>query len=361
MALRVVVAPDSFGATLTAARAAAAIAYGWSSVRPADAVLVKPQSDGGPGFIDCLDGVGRLRAAPVAGPLGETTMARWRIAGHTAYLECAQVCGLHLIGRPEPRTALAASTAGVGQLITAALRADRVTRLVIGLGGSATTDGGRGMLDALGGPDAATGLLAGVRVVAATDVDNPLTGPRGAAAVFAPQKGADQAAVELLTDRLAHIGAEFEIFAGRPVSDEPGAGAAGGLGAALLALGATRVSGADLVARATGLPAAMRRADVVITGEGRLDDQTAAGKVVARVAAAAPPGVEVIALVGDSSAVDPGLRRRLRLDTVASLVDHVGRAAAFGDAAASLASLAARVAGRRADTGRGDGNGETGE
>ncbi|MFT4201990.1 glycerate kinase [Gordonia sp. (in: high G+C Gram-positive bacteria)] len=339
MAQRVVVAPDGFGSTLSAARAAAAIGRGWSSARPGDEVIGKPQSDGGPGFLDCLADVGEERSAVVRSPLGESVSARWRVDGGTAYLECAQACGLHLVATPDPLTAVAAKSAGVGDLIAAALVEPGVRRLVVGLGGSATTDGGRGMLDALGGGTSAARLLSGIDVVAATDVDNPLTGPRGAAQVFAPQKGADPAAVEELAARLRRYGADLDGLAGRPVSAEPGAGAAGGIGAALLAVGARRVSGAGLVAEATGLPAAVREADLVITGEGRLDEQTAGGKVVAGVAALAT-GIPVLALVGECALADP---RSLGLTAAHSLIDHVGRDRALGDAESALESMAARV------------------
>lgn len=344
MTLRVVVAPDSFGTTLTAAAAAAAIARGWSSVRPDDVVEQEPQSDGGPGFIDCLDGTGILRKTTVTGPLGDAVTVRWRVDGESAFVESAQACGLHLVGQPGPDTALRASSVGLGELIVAVLAADPVRRLVIGLGGSSTTDGGAGMLGALGGIDDAARSLAGVEIVAATDVDNPLNGPMGAAAVFAPQKGADQRTVEILADRLARAGAGLDRFAGRTVTDEPGAGAAGGIGAALLALGARRASGADLLAEITGLHGALAGADVVITGEGRLDEQTPRGKVVARVAAAAPPTAQVIALVGDAAPARRTLAEALGIAVVESLVDHVGHDRALSDADDALESLAAQVA-----------------
>ncbi|MFT3900372.1 MAG: glycerate kinase [Gordonia sp. (in: high G+C Gram-positive bacteria)] len=345
MPLRVVVAPDGFGATLTAAQAAAAIARGWTSARPRDEVLVVPQSDGGPGFLDCLADGGDMRTTTVHSPLGAEVAARWLVAGPVAYLECAQACGLHLVPEPTPETALAADSRGLGELMAAALREPGVERIVIGLGGSVTTDGGRGLLDALGGPAAAAEAVRDVALVAATDVDNPLLGPRGAAAVFAPQKGADAAAVALLEARLAEYGELLDGLAGRVVVDDPGAGAAGGIGAALLALGAGRASGADLVAGATGLPAALTGADVVITGEGRLDGQTARGKVVARVADAArrAGSGSVIAIVGECALDDPAV---LGLDAVSSLVSRAGRTRALTEAGDVVAEVAAEVAAR---------------
>ncbi|QKT07623.1 glycerate kinase [Gordonia sp. X0973] len=342
MSLRVVVAPDGFGSTMTAAQAAAAIARGWSSARPGDEVIVKPQSDGGPGFLDCLAGVGARQVATVSGPLGEPVRAAWRAGPDTAYLEVAQACGLHLVADPDPHTAWAASSRGVGELLRAVLADPAVRTVVVGLGGSAGTDGGRGMIEALGGFDAARRAFAGRELVVASDVDNRLTGPLGAAAVFAPQKGADPPTVARLQERLAGYAAELDAVAGRAVSGEPGSGAAGGIGAALLAVGARRVSGADLVAEATGLRTALRGTDIVLTGEGRLDAQTAAGKVVARVAAAADPSSRVVALVGENALDDPA---SIGLSAVYTLIDHSGgRDRALRDAEQVLESLAALVA-----------------
>ncbi|MGH3744820.1 MAG: glycerate kinase, partial [Mycobacteriales bacterium] len=173
--MRILVAPDSFGGTLTARQAADAVARGWGG---RDALDLAPMSDGGPGFVEVLSGYGRLRETVVPGPLGDPVTARWRLDGTTAYLESAQACGLHLVPRNDPERA---DTRGVGLLLAAALAAG-ADRIVVGLGGSATTDGGAGLLSATGS------VPAGVEVLAATDVDNPLLGEHGAAAVYGPQK-----------------------------------------------------------------------------------------------------------------------------------------------------------------------------
>ena len=192
-ALRVLLAPDCYGDSLTAAQAVAAIAAGWARARPADTLVSAPQSDGGPGFIDVLAGrIGEVRSARVSGPLYDAVTARWVQDSDTAYIECAQACGLALLGGPPTAaTALAAHSRGVGQLLDSALSAG-AKRIVVGLGGSACTDGGRAMVAALGGLNTATTQLAGVELIVASDVEYPLLGPMGAAAVFGPQKGADR-------------------------------------------------------------------------------------------------------------------------------------------------------------------------
>ncbi|GAC57044.1 putative glycerate kinase, partial [Gordonia hirsuta DSM 44140 = NBRC 16056] len=231
--VNIAVMPDSFGGTLTAVEAAAAIGAGWHAARPDDVVTLAPQSDGGPGFVMVLEKAfgGEVRTQSVTGPLGEPTRASWLMHDGVAYLEVAQICGLQLVPAPRtPQTALAATSAGLGDLISTALLAG-ARSIVVGLGGSVTTDGGRGAAERLGGCAAAVRILSEVELVAATDVDNVLLGPRGAAAVFAPQKGADPATVELLEERLTGWAQELRDVAGREVADEPGAGAAGGIGA----------------------------------------------------------------------------------------------------------------------------------
>ncbi|MBV9353670.1 MAG: glycerate kinase, partial [Mycobacterium sp.] len=275
--MRVLIAPDSYGESLTAVEAAAAIAAGWNRARPGDHVTIAPQSDGGPGFVAVLAArLGGLHRLRVCGPLDAAVDAQWVFdpASATAYLECAQACGLHLLGGPPtPRTALSAHSRGVGQLMLAALRAG-ARRIVLGLGGSASTDGGRGLVDELGGLDAARRRLAGVELIAACDVEHPLLGAWGAARVFGPQKGADPATVAALERRLGEWARELDAAAGRPVSAESGAGAAGGIGAALLALGGRRESGAAVIAEHTDLAHDMAAANLVVTGEGKLDDQS---------------------------------------------------------------------------------------
>lgn len=347
--MRVLIAPDCFGGTLTAVEAAAAMARGWTGVRPEDDVVLAPQSDGGPGFVDVLaKRVGSVREARVPGPLEGDVTARWLLDDQRdpplAYVECAQACGTEILSSLTPQTALSAHSTGVGALIDAALTAGART-VVVGLGGSATTDGGRGMLSALGGGSAARRRLAGTDLRIATDVTNPLLGADGAAAVFGPQKGADAATVDALERRLTDWAGTLADLAGRDLTAEPGAGAAGGLGAALLALGARRMSGAELVADATGVCAAAAAADLVLTGEGRLDRQTLGGKVVATIArTAAATRTPTVALAGQVTLSADELTTA-HITAAHALVDVAGSpTAAMGDAGNWLAALAARVA-----------------
>ncbi|MGE0217811.1 glycerate kinase family protein [Mycolicibacterium sp.] len=345
----VLIAPDCFGDSLTAVQAAQAVAGGWRRHRPQDRLILAPQSDGGPGFVEVLASrLGQVRTTAVSGPLGDTVDAQWVLDPEppvTAYLECAQACGLTLLGGPPTtRTALDADTRGVGQLIAAA-RAAGAGRIVVGLGGSATTDGGRGMIDALGGPAAARELLAGVELIAASDVEHPLLGPTGAAAVFGPQKGADPDTVAVLEQRLTDWAETLNATAGRTVSADTGAGAAGGLGAALLALGARRDSGAAIVAEHTRLADDIAAADLVITGEGRFDDQSLHGKVVSALAAGAGArAIPVLVLAGQVTLGEPELRGA-GIAAAYSLTEHAGSVQrAIDEAADQLTGLAAQVA-----------------
>jgi glycerate kinase len=349
--MRVLIAPDCYGDSLSAVAATAAIAAGWRQARPDDELTRAPQSDGGPGFVDVLASrLGRSETLRVCGPLDAEVDAHWVFdsAGPpTAYLESAQACGLALLdGPPTPQTALAAQTSGVGQLIAAALSRG-ATRIVVGLGGSASTDGGRGMVEALGGPRSAQDRLAGVELIAATDVEHPLLGPMGAARVFGPQKGADDRTVAVLERRLAGWATDLEAVAGRGVADLPGAGAAGGLGAALLALGARRESGAAVIAAHTGLADDLATADLVITGEGRFDDQSLHGKVISALAAgAAARSTPVLVLAGQVTLDDAALRAA-GISAAFSLVDYAGSVRlAIEDAANQLRALARTTASR---------------
>ncbi|WP_330270058.1 glycerate kinase [Lentzea sp. NBC_00516] len=296
--MRVLIAPDCFGGTLTAREAADAIATGWRDAKPDDVVTQRPLADGGPGFVDVLHAAthGEIRYISVTGPLGEPVEARW-LSVHTdgrrvAYIESAEACGLHLIpAEVRPQFCETATTRGVGELIAAATHDNDV--ITVGLGGSGTTDGGAGMLAAL--VDAGVDLT-DISLVAASDVENPLLGPHGAAHTFGPQKGASPEAVERLEAKLAAM----DVL--KAVSDMPGAGAAGGLGAALLSLGATVTSGAGLVRELTGLDAALDDADVVLTGEGSFDWQSLRGKLITAVASgAAERGIPCIAVAGQVS------------------------------------------------------------
>jgi glycerate kinase len=343
--VQVLIAPDCFGDSLTAVEAAQAIADGWRRGRPDDELTLAPQSDGGPGFVGVLAGrLGDVHTVGVSGPLTAQVSAQWVLdpaLPRTAYIECAQACGLALLGGPPTaQTALAAHSRGVGQLIAAAAGAG-AGRIVIGLGGSSCTDGGRAMIDELGGLAAGRKLLADIELIAATDVEHPLLGRMGAATVFGPQKGADPDTVRVLEQRLSDWAVELNAAAGRPVSDEPGAGAAGGIGAALLALGGRRESGAAVIAEHTRLADDVAAAELVITGEGRFDDQSLHGKVVSALAAGARSRrIPVLVLAGQVTLAEATLREA-GIAAAFSITDHAGSVQrAIEDAANQLEGLA---------------------
>ncbi|WP_283133747.1 glycerate kinase [Rhizohabitans arisaemae] len=370
----VLVAPDKFRGSLSAARVADHVARGLRRVRPRTPVVGMPVADGGDGTVDAAVASGFHRVERrVTGPTGEDVVASFAVRDAVAVVELAQASGLALLpsGRPAPLTA---SSFGTGELIAAALRRLRrtrfgllrgaaapVCRIVLGLGGSASTDGGTGMMQALGarfldaeGKELPSGGAAlndlasvdlsgfvrpeGVEFVVAGDVDNPLLGPEGAAAVYAPQKGAareDVAVLETGLARLAEIvermpgesGSDEDRIGGRPeagssgtgvggvyagrVADRPGAGAAGGVGFAAMAfLDATMRPGADLLLDLLGFAEKAVGARLVVTGEGSLDAQTLRGKAPAGVArAAARAGVPVVAVCGGRSLTDDELTR----------------------------------------------------
>jgi glycerate kinase len=286
--VKVVVAPDKFTSSLTAAEAAAAIEAGLrSAVGGLDVVRV-PVADGGDGTVDAAVAAGYERIAVTAsGPTGKPVAASYARRGDDAVVELAAVCGYErLPAGPDP---MGASSRGLGEVIAAAVRAG-ARRVVVGLGGSASTDGGRGVLEALEGTD-----LTGVALVAATDVTIPLLGPSGAAAVYAPQKGATPQQVEQLEQRLrTWAGSQGPRFA-----DVPGAGAAGGVGFGLLRLGAELRPGIEVLLELTDVDASLDGAALAITGEGSLDAQTLHGKAVAGIARrAAAHGVRTVAIVG---------------------------------------------------------------
>lgn len=354
-AMVVLVAPDCYGDTLSAVQAAATIATGWTRSRPADRFIVAPQSDGGPGFVKVLAGrLGETRRLRVSGPLKAMVEAEWVFdpSSATAFLECAQACGLALIGGPPtPETAMAAHSKGVGQLIAEALRAG-ATRIVVGLGGSACTDGGQGMIAELGGLDTARRQLGNVELIAASDTEYPLLGPWGAARVFGPQKGADTATVAALEVRLQAWALILEAVAGRDVSAEPGAAAAGGIGAGLLALGGRCESGAAIIAEHTRLSDDLDTAELIVTGEGRFDEQSLHGKVVGFLADAAQPrGIPVVVLAGQVD-LDNATVRSSGIMAALSIADHAGSVRlAQADAANQLMGLASVVAARLGNSG----------
>ncbi|WP_433270047.1 glycerate kinase family protein [Actinosynnema sp. CS-041913] len=333
--MRVVIAPDCFGGTLSAREAAAAIASGWRRAAPADDLVLRPLADGGPGFVDVLHAAlgGVLHEVTVSGPRGESVAAVWLEHDGTAYIESAQACGLHLV--PEDLRALtveSGTTTGVGELVASAAGVPGVRTVVVGLGGSATTDGGAGLLSVVGGG-------VDVRLVAASDVENPLLGPHGAAHTFGPQKGASPEVVARLEARLAGMAVLDRV------KDLPGAGAAGGLGAALMALGAEVTSGAGVVRRLTSLDEALDRADLVVTGEGSFDWQSLRGKLVTAVAGgAAERGAPCLVLAGQ---VSVGRREAgaVGVQEAYSVAEHAGSVArSMGDPAGTLADLASDVA-----------------
>jgi len=361
VALQVVIAPDSFKGSVDAAAAAEAIGSGWRAVRPLDEVVLLPLADGGEGTLDAIATAvpaSRLRdAGPVSGPDGRPVEGHWlQLPDGTAVVELALSSGLPLMSRPDP---LGASTRGMGEVIAAALD-DGATALAIGLGGSASTDGGSGALRALGLelfdaddrplPDGGGALsrlarvdvarmrrppAGGVRLL--SDVTTPLLGAAGAAAVFGPQKGASAAQIDELDAGLARWAALLELALvmtdcpsqperARGMTAVPGAGAAGGTGYGFLAAwGAAIEAGAAAIAELTGFAAAAASADVIITGEGRFDQTSTSGKVVGHAlslstkptarraivagsfGSAPPPGVWSASLVGLAGTLDAAL------------------------------------------------------
>jgi glycerate kinase len=360
--MRIVLAPDSFGGTATAAVAAAALADGWHQVSPADEVDLRPLSDGGPGLIAALAASldGELLDLTVTGPTGSPVTAQILAVDDTAYLESAMACGLELLQRDggDVRTA---TTYGVGELVAAAV-GHGVRTVVVGLGGSGTNDGGAGLWAALGATPAEQlrlgGValrdlteitapdLGGVRLVAASDVDNPLLGLHGASSVYGPQKGADQGAIMSLDVALERWADLVEAAVGRPgLRESQGAGAAGGLGFGLLALGAERVYGVELVIEAVKLAAAVDGADLVVTGEGRFDATSLRGKVVSGVARVAQgAGVPCLVAAGQSTV---GAREAAShgIDEVHSVAELMGGAdAALAAGTAGIRRLGAAIA-----------------
>jgi glycerate kinase len=333
---RVVVAPDKFKGSLTAAEVAAGVAAGLARGGFAGEIEVLPVADGGDGTVAAAVSAGFRRVElGVRGPVGKNVTASYALLDDTAVIEAAQACGLALMP-PGCLAPLTATSRGVGELILTASRMG-AKRIVLGVGGVATTDGGAGLLQALGarleddkgrelpGGGAALARLAtldlsrlrglsGVEFLLASDVDNPLLGPAGAAAVYAPQKGATSDEVRLLEAGLRRWADITEAAVGGPlpVRDAPGAGAAGGIGfAALLFLGARMQPGIELLLELAGFGSRLDRARLVITGEGSLDAQTLHGKApvgVARAAAAHNPAVPVVAVAGRCTLTPDELR-----------------------------------------------------
>ena len=324
--MKIVIAPDSFKDSLSAEKVADAIAAGLADVFPHAQLVKCPMADGGEGTVEAIvaAGNGQLRRNQVQGPLGAPVEAHWGWLpdSHTAIIEMAEASGLQLVA-PGQRDACVSSTFGTGELIRAALDAG-AQRVILAIGGSATNDAGAGALQALGlglfdeqGNSLARGglalarvaridlggldpRLARVRFEIAADVNNPLCGEQGASAIFGPQKGASPEQVRLLDQALGHFADHCARVLPKDVRQEPGSGAAGGLGFAAKAFfGAQFRAGVEVVAELVGLAEAVKGADLVITGEGRFDAQTLRGKTpfgVARIAQA--HGVPVVVLAG---------------------------------------------------------------
>jgi glycerate kinase len=326
MPLTIVIAPDKFKGSLSAPDAAAAMARGAAAADPKGELRLVPMADGGEGTVEALVAAtgGTFRDAVVTGPLGEPIHARYGLLGDgvSAVIEMAAASGLVLVP-PERRDPRRTTTRGTGELLLASI-ADGARKVIIGIGGSATNDGGAGLAQALGfrlidaeerdlgeGGSALLGLeriepsgrrreLDGIEIGIACDVDNPLCGPRGASAVYGPQKGATPAMVTELDAALARFARLIERDLGAVIADLPGAGAAGGLGAGLVAFaGGTLRRGVDLVIDAVGLADRLRDADLCLTGEGSLDTSSAFGKTAVGVAHLARSlGCPTLAVVG---------------------------------------------------------------
>jgi glycerate kinase len=339
--LKILVAPDKFAGTLTAPEAAAAIAEGWRRTAPDDELTLLPLSDGGPGFRAALSGL--IANDP-----------------RTAYIESAEWCG-----RDRIPGVWSGSTSAVGQAVLNAVDGG-ATRIVVGLGGSGTNDGGAGFLGALGatsdvpldaGPAGLRGVvsvdlpparaaLEGVELVAAADVDVPLLGLFGATKTFGPQKGLseeDLIVVDGILDDFV-AAALGSAPADRRLADAPGAGAAGGLGFGILAAGGSIVRGVDLVAEAVGLADAVRTHDLVLTGEGAFDHTSRAGKVVYGVGEAASAAARPCVVLAGQVLVGSRERRAMGIDAAYGMDEIFGLEAAMTDPAGTLAKLAERVA-----------------
>jgi len=364
--MRVLVSPDCFTGTLSALEASDSIRAGWLQTHPADEVSVLPICDGGPGFLDvAVNAFSALRVPVIVrDPLGRDIPAEFAIAGQQAWIESAQACGLQLLTVDE-RDAGLTSSYGVGQLISAAIDAG-ATHITIGVGGTATNDAGAGIWAALGATAQGSSLntgglalravtevdlapalsrIAGIEIVVVTDVDNPLLGSRGATATYAPQKGASEELVMRLEVSLRDftqlVGKRSD---GKDAAVALGAGSGGGLGYGLIHLGAVRESGIDYVMQAVGFNEKIAQSDIVITGEGCLDDQSLHGKVVAGVAAAVSAvGKPCIVLAGE---VRLGKREcaSAGIDAAYSMKELFSAEAALSEPAQTLQAMASRVA-----------------
>jgi glycerate kinase len=320
--VRILAAPDKFRGTASAAEVAAAVAAAGRTVGATTDEV--PLSDGGEGFLDVFGGANRTTT--VTGPLGDPIEAGWRLSGRMAVIEMARASGLALVGGPEGNDPIAASTIGTGELIAAAVDAG-ARRVFVGHGGSATTDGGLAALRSL----SPTARLRGVDLVAAVDVHTAFL---DAADVFGPQKGATPSQVALLRRRLERLAQVYLEDHGIDVTVLEGAGAAGGLAGGLATVGASIVSGFELIADELDLAASVERADLVVTGEGFVDEASFQGKVVGGIAAlAAEYGVPVLVVAGE---VFDGVGDRV---PAVSLVQEFGRERAMTETLACITEV----------------------
>jgi glycerate 2-kinase len=371
--MSVLLAPDKFKGTLSGAEVAASLGEGIRSRRPDTEVIAVPVADGGDGSLAAFEAAGFERVMVVATDGVGRPAPTWYVRrGEAAVVELAQVAGL--AGLHGARAPLTATSRGLGELISHAL--DRgCTRIVVGIGGSASTDGGVGLLQALGarvtdasgadvgpgGAGAATTAtldlaplhprLAAAQIEIACDVDNPLTGREGAAAVYGPQKGADPDQVRALDAALAHWADVVAGATGQDHRAKPGAGAAGGVGfGAIALLGARLRPGAELILEQLGFADALARADLLVTGEGSLDEQTLRGKAPVAVAAAGrAAGVPVVAVAGRCLLDEPQLRAA-GFDSVYTLLDEASTPRqAFDEAASLLRRIGGRLSDRLCD------------
>ena len=310
--MRVLAAADKFKGTATAAQVCAAIGHACWAL-DIDCTEI-PMADGGEGTLDVLGGPNRTTR--VTGPLGQPVEAAWRLHRGVAVIEMARASGLTLAGGPENNDALNATTQGVGELIDSALN-EGAKKIIVCLGGSATTDGGLGALRAISTP----ARLRAVEFLVACDVDTLFI---DAAKVFAPQKGATPAQVNMLTGRLEQLAQRYENDYGINVAKIPGSGAAGGLAGGLAALGAKLIPGFDIVAEENGFDEAVKEHDLIITGEGLLDDTSFDGKVVGSVLDYASEAKKrTIAIVGDvDDAMDENLRAEIETTSITEMFGH---------------------------------------
>lgn len=370
--MKIVIAPDSYKESLAALEVATAIEAGFRSVFPAAEYLIRPMADGGEGTLAAMVAAtaGRLASVEVTGPTGHPIKACYGLSGDgkTAFIEMATASGLALVP-PHLRNPLKTTSFGTGELIRTALDAG-VSHLIIGIGGSATNDGGVGMLQALGvrlldhaglqigpGGEQLAGLaridssaldarIKSCRIEVACDVSNPLTGPEGASAVYGPQKGATPEMVTRLDANLHHLANLISRDLGVQVESVPGAGAAGGMGAALLAFCAAQLRpGIEIVMEAVGLEAAIQDADLVITGEGCLDSQTLQGKTPLGVARMAKRYGKPVIVIAGSLSSDAAMVHEQGFDAVFSVLSQVCSIdAALQDAATNIRATSRNIA-----------------